>query len=146
MKRMLENGIAITESEERKFFEIDAKIRALQGEKTALIRSVARAHGLIAKSLDGLKSKNGAPFVEERHSYINFRNSAARNGGPLKEDAYLCPGALPGGEDGCGWVKGSPKGERHDFLEPLSGGFGKKYYCRICGCEVGGLTNVLAPF
>jgi len=129
-------------SKERKaeLADISSKMESLQQKKIDLLREIGREQGIIASSLEELKSTNGQPFVEKK-STERYRNASVTSGnvkmfpGIEIEHAYLCPGT-EGLDNGCGWVKGVPKRKEYNDIGALSGSSGINFHCRICGSQI----------
>lgn len=120
----------LSEAEQEQLNEVDRQISHLESQRGSLIKASGIRQGFIAANLADLKSDSGLPFV------MNSKGTRAyaRKG---VEEAYLCKGfmgQLP--ENGCGWVKGSPREEDYDHLAPLAGSKGKNVFCLICGKQI----------
>ena len=123
----------------------DARIKILRG---AAIRG-----GLAAENLNNLKSKSGAPFVEDEvwNEYkLAFTFMDRREDSFITEFAYLCASKyeLTQGKDfkknSCGWGKGEPKEKKYNNLGPMSGSAGERVYCMICHKELCKLERVVS--
>jgi len=109
------------------------------------LRKIAAEKGIIAPTLEELKSKSGKPFIEEElkgRTKGDYKRALIEDSimGRVRtiETAYFCQFRLAQflkeeDKDGCGWVKGRPVEKPY----PLSGSAGIKYHCRVCDKEIG---------
>ena len=116
----------------------------MQTKKILYLREIARKKGITAEKIEDLKSESGKPFVEEKpkgywgHEYRRAVIAEEKTFGPHVETAYLCQGIyVKDDPDSCGWVIGSPIEKKYDEIQVLSGSRGTRYYCRICGKQIG---------
>lgn len=136
----------------------DAAILIAQLKKRLYLREIARKKGIIAEKLEDLKSECGRPFLEEKGIGDCKRAVVKKDTtfGPLKnfspltgETAYLCQDmysifSKENTPDGCGWVKGKPYEKKYDEIGVLSGSRGIRYYCRICGKQIGEYQSAIS--
>jgi hypothetical protein len=148
------SGIPLDNGEKKILQGFNAEILLAQKKTMDFLRDVVRKKGISAERLEYLKSESGEPFVEEKsgenRSHGSYRKAAVKknlSGGlPVLEieSAYLCRpmDALSLKEkeddtDSCGWVKGQPVEKNYDNIGHLSGSAGKRFFCRICGQQIG---------
>ncbi len=135
----------LNEEETKVASGFDSAAFAIQRKKILYLREVARKKGITAEKLEDLKSESGKPFVEEKrkghwgHDYRRAVVTEDKSFGPhIAETAYLCQGIYSKEDpDSCGWVIGDPIEEKYDEIEVLSGSRGTRYYCGICGKQIG---------
>lgn len=125
---------------------LSEQISKHRGEQLALLRKAAGKNGILAQNLSDLKSKSGEPFREEKESGRRWGDDgyqmAIAGTGFKAETAYLCREMRlfksPDDKgEGCGWVKGEPVKKRYHDIGPLSGSAGTRFFCRICGQQIG---------
>jgi len=145
----------LTEKEKEEIRQLDLKIAAAQLKRASYLRDVFRSRGLIAPTLEELKSDSGEPFIREERirdvwGYDYEKASAikkTRVGLLVKERAYLCREMFDekdGDPNGCGWVKGEPSPVLYNNISLLSGSAGTEYYCQLCGKKIGEHQSVIS--
>src|SRR4030042_5918068 len=136
----------LNEEEAKVAYGFDLAAFEMQTKKILYLREAARKKGITAERLEDLKSESGRPFVEEKsrgdcwgHNYRKAVVTEKKSFGlHTVETAYLCRGMYSKEDpDGCGWVIGSPIEKKYDEISILSGSRGIRYYCRICGKQIG---------
>lgn len=145
-----DHPLELTDDEKQELAGFDRKINELQRQKVSKLREFARQKGLSALKLEDLKSERGKPFIKET-GRGSFQIAAAKDKTRAGhyEFAYLCASQhenllKAGNKDTCGWVKGAPREEPYDNIGPLCGSAGTRYYCTICGKEVGEFQEIVS--
>jgi len=142
-----ENPLILNGKEKKVLAGLNLEASAILRKRTLYLREVARRKGMTSATLEGLKSKSGKPFVEEKtkRSWGRDYRQATIMGDSLAglpplavETAYLCHSPYSKEDpDSCGWVKGRPVEQEYDDISFLSGSAGTRYYCKICGKQIG---------
>ncbi len=141
-----DNPLGLDEKEKETLVAFDLEMLAIQKKKIAYLREIAREKGITASNLEDLKSESGESFREEKsdnrtwgHEYRSAVVLRAPGGSPhIAEMAYLCHSPyLKDDPDSCGWVKGIPVEKEYNDIGFLSGSAGVRYYCKICGKQIG---------
>ena len=136
--------LVLDEKEKKKVQSFDLEILKIQKERIEYLRSLAREKGIITSRLEDLKSKSGEPFIELQREREGHEHREAKSSDKT-EVAYLCCGMyIKEDKDSCGWVKGRPKEQEYDEIGVMAGSAGIRYYCKICGKEIGELQIVLS--
>lgn len=151
-----ENPLILDEEEQKTIAVLSQKASAIQRKVILFLREAARKKGIISDTLEGLESKSGKPFVEEKKGKSFFGHDYRRAvvmGDPVGklpavpiETAYFCrsPFSPQKDADSCGWVKGQPIGKSYDDIGFLSGSAGIRYHCKICGQMIGEHRSILS--
>ncbi len=141
----------LTEEEKRELADLESKIGELQRQKVSRFRELAGQKGVSALKLEDLKSECGKPFVKEAGCDDSFQIAIAKDETRVGhyEFAYRCASQYEnplgaGNKDTCGWVKGAPRDELYNNIGPLCGSAGTRYYCTICGKEVGEFQEIVS--
>jgi len=136
--------LVLNEEEKKKVQSFDLEILKVQKEKIEYLRSLAREKDITAACLKDLKSESGSPFIELQRERKGYEYREAKSSDKT-EVAYLCCGMyIKEDKDSCGWVKGRPKEQEYDEIGVIAGSAGIRYYCKICGKEIGELQIVLS--
>lgn len=150
MPHKLEDPVLQLNDEDRsELGSIDAMVILAQCQRAKVLRKRAQEQGLIATTLEDLRSKSGKPFVEDdkKKTYRNYRTAQTQE--DEYEIAYLCQPRFIGEDgptegSGCGWVKGEPIESRYDDLGFMCGSKGYRQYCKICGDQIGETQLVIS--
>jgi len=132
MSKKKHGGFELTDKQKSEIAQLELASLAAQAKRVEILRKAARESGVTAESLDELRTENGQPFVEVGRVYGGYRQAVS-----LGERAYFCrPQYMPEGP-GCDWVIGEPVERQYDEIGVLAGSAGTRYYCRICGQQIG---------
>lgn len=139
----------LTAEEQTTLAVLDQSLNFFLSAKLKFLREAHGNRGEIATTLEGLKSKRGRPFVPmERFPGRRYTQAVVQVEAPFSlavETAYLCKGIYQEEDpDSCGWVKGEPNERSYDDIGVLSGSAGHRYYCRICGKQIGEVYLIMS--
>lgn len=145
-----EEGMEFTAEEQAILATLDQNLQSARSAKLEFLREAYKNRGEIAPTLEGLKSRSGKPFVLGRERELTGMHGCASTIAKIpfphqEEAAYLCRGIYQEEDlDSCGWVKGDPQEVPYNNIGILGGSAGSRYYCRICGKQIGEDRQVMS--
>ncbi|MCX9010886.1 MAG: hypothetical protein OIN66_07175 [Candidatus Methanoperedens sp.] len=145
MSKKGHSDFKLTDEQKREMARLEAASYIAQTKRIKIIRGVARALEITAKSLDDLRSEDGRLFIEIENAYGGYRQAICRTEDRSKapdQHAYFCQELYMPKGFGCDWVIGEPTQQDYNEIGFLCGSAGVRYFCRICGKEIGKVATM----